>query len=169
MQAKYPERIVAIWFRSGTAYSYWQKPEDPTKERTIPEVVLPPAAYEIPMMANPGAKENGDKRFNTAWTGSLAMFKDYRAKGAPIGFAPDPPSLRTRPATSATLPSRSSTPASRCAYRSPATGSARSTSRRAGSPVSSAPKPSLRANTLATRPSPTGCLTPPSPRPGWNT
>jgi hypothetical protein len=90
MQAKHPERIVAIWFRSGTAYSYWQKPEDPTKERQIPEVVLPAAAYEIPMMANPGVKENGDKRFNTAWTGALAMFKDYRAKGAPIGFAPDP-------------------------------------------------------------------------------
>jgi hypothetical protein len=90
MQAKHPERIVAIWFRSGTAYTYWQKPEDPTKERAIPEVVLPAAAYEIPMIANPGAKENGDKRFNLAWTGSLAMFKAYRAKGAPIGFAPDP-------------------------------------------------------------------------------
>jgi hypothetical protein len=90
LQAKYPERIVAIWFRSGTAYSTWQKPEDPKLERQIPEVVLPPAAYEIPMMANPGAKENGDKRFNGAWTGNLAMFKAYRAKGAPIGFAPDP-------------------------------------------------------------------------------
>jgi len=90
LQAKYPERIVAIWFRSGTAYSAWQKPEDPTKERQIPEVILPDAAYEIPMMANPGAKENGDKRFNGAWTGGLAMFKAYRAKGAPIGFAPDP-------------------------------------------------------------------------------
>jgi hypothetical protein len=90
LQAKYPERIVAIWFRSGTAYPYWQPPTDPTKQRTIPEVVLPPAAYEIPMMANPGAKENGDKRFNGAWTGNLAMFKAYRAKGAPIGFAPDP-------------------------------------------------------------------------------
>jgi hypothetical protein len=90
MQAKHPERIVAIWFRSGTAYTYWQKPEDPTKERAIPEVVLPAAAYEIPMIANPGAKENGDKRFNLAWTGSLAMFKAYRAMGAPIGFAPDP-------------------------------------------------------------------------------
>jgi len=90
MQAKHPERIVAIWFRSGTAYAYWQKPEDPTKERAIPEVVLPPEAYETPMMANPAAKEHGDKRFNSAWTGNLAMFKAYRAKGAPIGFAPDP-------------------------------------------------------------------------------
>ena len=28
LQAKYPERIVAIWFRSGTAYSAWQKSAD---------------------------------------------------------------------------------------------------------------------------------------------
>ena len=42
------------------------------------------------MVANPGVKENGDKRFNGAWTGALAMFKEYRSKGAPIAFAPDP-------------------------------------------------------------------------------
>ncbi len=41
-------------------------------------------------MCNPGAKEKGDKRFDGAWTGSLAMFHAYRAKHAPIGFAPDP-------------------------------------------------------------------------------
>jgi hypothetical protein len=41
-------------------------------------------------MCNPGAKENGDKRFQGAWTGAMAMFKAYRAKGAPIGFAADP-------------------------------------------------------------------------------
>jgi hypothetical protein len=41
-------------------------------------------------MCNPGSKENGDKRFNGAWTGTLAMFKAYRSRGAPIGFAPDP-------------------------------------------------------------------------------
>jgi len=90
LQAKYPERIVAIWFRSGTAYSAWQKTDDPKLVGQVPFVDLPAAAYEIPMMANPGAKENGDKRFNGAWTGTLAMFKAYRAKGAPIGFVPDP-------------------------------------------------------------------------------
>src|SRR5947199_5420857 len=42
------------------------------------------------MMCNPGVKEKGDKRFNGAWTGALAMFQAYRAKGAPIAFAPDP-------------------------------------------------------------------------------
>jgi len=83
MQTLYPERIVAIWFRSGTAYAVWEKGE-------IPRPEIPEAAYAIPMMCNPGAKENGDKRFNGAWTGTLEMFKAYRAKGAPIGFAPDP-------------------------------------------------------------------------------
>ena len=90
LQAEHPERIVAIWFRSGTAYAYWQNEEDGKPGRYGPPVVLPPEAYGIPMVANPGVKENGDKRFNGAWTGGLAMFKAYRAKGAPIAFAPDP-------------------------------------------------------------------------------
>jgi hypothetical protein len=83
MQTLYPERIVAIWFRSGTAFSVWEKGE-------IARPGLSDAVYRIPAMCNPGAKENCDKRFNGAWTGTLAMFKAYRAKGAPIGFAPDP-------------------------------------------------------------------------------
>ena len=83
MQTIHPDRIVAIWFRSGTAYSAWEKGD-------IARPEIPPAAFGIPMMLNPGAKENGDKRFNGAWTGSLDMFKAYRAKGAPVGFAPDP-------------------------------------------------------------------------------
>lgn len=85
MQTMYPERIVAIWFRSGTAFATWEKGE-------VPKPELPKAMFAIPMMCNPGAKENGDKRFNGAWTGTLAMFKAYRAMGAPIGFAPDPKS-----------------------------------------------------------------------------
>jgi len=83
MQMEYPERIVAIWFQSGTAYGYWTNDE-------ITAPTIPEAAMKIPMMANPGLKEKDNKRFSRAWTGSLAMFEDYRAKGAPIGFAPDP-------------------------------------------------------------------------------
>jgi hypothetical protein len=83
MQTLHPERIVAIWFRSGTAFATWEKGE-------IPRPEVNDAVYQIPMMCNPGAKENGDKRFAGAWTGTLGMFKAYRAKGAPIGFAPDP-------------------------------------------------------------------------------
>lgn len=83
MQAKHPQRIVAIWLRSGTAYAAWEKGE-------IPEPEMPDAAYQIPVVCNPGAKEEGDARFDGAWSGALAMFRAYRAKGAPIGFAPDP-------------------------------------------------------------------------------
>lgn len=85
MQTLYPERIVAIWFRSGTAFETWQKGE-------IPKPEIPEAAYQIPMMCNPGIKENNDPRFAGAWTGTMSMFKAYRAKGALIGFAPDPKS-----------------------------------------------------------------------------
>jgi hypothetical protein len=83
MQMSHPERIVAIWFRSGTAFSTWEKGE-------IPKPEIPKAAMEIPMMCNPGAKERDDARFKGAWTGTMAMFRAYRAQGAPIGFAPDP-------------------------------------------------------------------------------
>lgn len=83
MQTMYPERIVAIWFRSGTAFSVWEK-------EVISKPELTDAVYAIPAMCNPGAKEDGDKRFQGAWTGTLAMFEAYRAKGSPIGFAPDP-------------------------------------------------------------------------------
>ncbi len=83
MQTMYPDRIAAIWLRSGTAYAVWEKGE-------IPKPEIPEAAYAIPVMCNPGAKENENKRFSGAWNGALAMFKAYRAHGAPIGLAPDP-------------------------------------------------------------------------------
>ena len=42
-------------------------------------------------MCNPGAKENGDMRFNSSWTGTLSMFRAYRAQGVRRSvFAPDP-------------------------------------------------------------------------------
>lgn len=83
MQTMHPERIVAIWFRSGTAFATWEKGE-------IPKPEIPAASYGIPMMLNPGAKEKDDARFAGAWNGSMAMFNAYRAKGAPVAFAPDP-------------------------------------------------------------------------------
>lgn len=85
MQMTHPEKIVAIWFQSGTAFGYWNAGETPAPE-------IPEAAMRIPMMANPGVKERDGKPPTGAWGGSLAMFKAYRAKGAPIGFAPDPAS-----------------------------------------------------------------------------
>ncbi len=83
IETMYPERIVAIWLRSGTALPAWEKGE-------IPKPEIPEAAYSIPTMCNPGAKEKEHERFQRAWSGCMAMFKQYRARGAPIGFAPDP-------------------------------------------------------------------------------
>ena len=83
MQTIHPKRIVAIWFRSGTALPAWEKGE-------IPKPQIPQTAYSIPMICNPGQKEKEHERFNRAWTGLFTMFQEYRAKGAPIGFAPDP-------------------------------------------------------------------------------
>jgi lysophospholipase L1-like esterase len=83
MQATHPERIVALWLRSGTAFAAWEKGD-------IERPKIPEEAYRIPLVCNPGAKEKDDKRFNGAWTGALAMFEAYRAKGAPACFAPDP-------------------------------------------------------------------------------
>lgn len=85
LQMEFPERIVAIWFQSGTAHGRWV-----TGEIEAPDI--PDAAMEIPMMACPGLKERDHERFKTAWYGSLGMFKDYRSRGAPIAFAPDPKS-----------------------------------------------------------------------------
>lgn len=83
MQTTHPDKIVAIWLRSGTAYSTWEKGE-------IPKPEIKPEIYNIPVVCNPGHNENNDKRFAGAWTGSLEMFKAYRAQGALICFAPDP-------------------------------------------------------------------------------
>jgi len=80
MHLRYPANIVAIWFQSGTAFL-----RDGFDLNKVSESV-----FEVPMMANPGVEEQGHERFAGAWDGSLAMFKAYRSRGAPIGFAPDP-------------------------------------------------------------------------------
>lgn len=83
MMTSDPDRIVAAWLRSGTAFSAWEKGEVPRPE-------IREATYRIPVVCNPGAKEQNDKRFNGAWTGTLAMFRAFRRHDAPIAFAPDP-------------------------------------------------------------------------------
>lgn len=84
MQVQHPERIVAIWLRSGTAFPYWSRGE-------IEVPTIPAAAYQIPVMGNPGLKEKDDARFNIAWNGTKAMQAEYQKQGAPFfEFAPDP-------------------------------------------------------------------------------
>jgi hypothetical protein len=83
MQTMYPERIVALWFRSGGAINAWAKDE-------IPRPQFPAAAFSIPAMCNPGIKERNDLKMVGAWTAGTGLFHLYRSQGAPIGFAADP-------------------------------------------------------------------------------
>lgn len=83
MQLLDPNRIVAIWFQSGTAFS---------REDGFEMADLPEGALDIPMIANPGIEERTHERFHTAWDASLAMTQAYRERNAPIAFTPDPKS-----------------------------------------------------------------------------
>jgi len=83
MHHKHPQRIVAIWLQSGTAYTRWVSGE-------IPPVEIPEAAYGVPIIGCPGLKEKTHERFKTAWNGTVAMRDAYVAKGAWFAFAPDP-------------------------------------------------------------------------------
>jgi len=79
MSCLHPERVVAIWLRSGSATSFLNRPN-------FIQPVISKEVYQIPIMGNAGIKEKG----RGAYDGTLTKFHEYRAKGAPIGFAPDP-------------------------------------------------------------------------------
>lgn len=83
MLTLHPERIAAIWFRSGSAFYVWEKGD-------IPKPELTDAVYEVPLCFNGGLKEEQDKRHGPARVGDRAMFRAWRSKGAPAGFARDP-------------------------------------------------------------------------------
>lgn len=83
MASLHPEKIIAVWLRSGSALIFNNKPE--FKQPRVPD-----ALYKIPMMINPGLKEKGDKNYNMVWEGVLETFKEYRSHNMPVGFAPDP-------------------------------------------------------------------------------
>lgn len=84
MQLYYPERIAAIFFRSGTAYTFWQN-----GELVRPET--PAGMHQIPTLMMRGEKErHGTDAHAVAFKGSLNHFRDYRAQGALIGWALDP-------------------------------------------------------------------------------
>jgi poly(3-hydroxybutyrate) depolymerase len=83
MLTLHPERIAAIWFRSGSAFYVWEKGD-------IPRPELREAVYQVPICFNGGLKEEQDKRHGPARIGDRAMFSAWRKNGAPAGFARDP-------------------------------------------------------------------------------
>lgn len=83
MLTLHPERIAALFYRSGSAYAVWERGE-------IPKPTLTPAVYEVPFMFIGGVKEAQDKSHGPARVGDRAMLKAWRAHGAPGGLASDP-------------------------------------------------------------------------------
>ena len=76
MTTLYPDRVAAVFLRSG---SFRNRPNFPQPE-------TPAAAYAVPVMGNAGVKEQE----RGAYTTTLARAREYRSKGGPAGFAPDP-------------------------------------------------------------------------------
>ena len=95
MVALHPDRVAAVWMRSGSSLMFLSHPE-------FTDHQVPAAVYSIPMMTNPGVKEKPKQpppepdtrteaeKMKGPWLGNIATFKQYRAKGGLIGFAPDP-------------------------------------------------------------------------------
>src|ERR1700676_3728787 len=78
----HPERVVAVFLRSGTAAMF--------RRRVFPQPQVPAGAYAIPILANAGVKEQKTDGSIGPWEGSKTIFQEYRPKGGLIGFAPDP-------------------------------------------------------------------------------
>ena len=89
MNTLHPGRVAAMWLRSGSVAMFRTHDE-------FPQPRVPAAAYRVPIMLNPGVKEEAAFKPNPKgkekgpWFGNLATFREYRAEGALIGFAPDP-------------------------------------------------------------------------------
>jgi hypothetical protein len=74
MWTMYPERVVAVWLGSGTAFAAWEK-------GGVFKPALSERVYQVPVMCNPGVEENGDKHLQGAWTGPLEMFQCVPGEG----------------------------------------------------------------------------------------
>jgi pimeloyl-ACP methyl ester carboxylesterase len=79
MSTLHPERIAALWLRSGAAAMWHGKPG-------YTDIKIPEEAYSIPTMCNAGIQEKS----NQIGVGQLARVKEYRSKGAPVSFSFDP-------------------------------------------------------------------------------
>lgn len=83
----HPERVVAVWLRSGSPGLVVSGVQDASP------LPISPAAAAVPVMFNPGVKEKTHERFGRLWKVGLDFMKDFRARGGRIGFAPDPRTL----------------------------------------------------------------------------
>lgn len=88
MTLLYPERVAAVWLRSGVPLL------EPNENRPQIKVYeLNDAALGVPMMCNPGTQEGvtvKEGRFAGVWPANEVFFKAVREKGGLIGVAVDP-------------------------------------------------------------------------------
>lgn len=88
MTLLHPERVVAVWLRSGVPL-LTANPDRPT----IKPHVISAGSLGVPILCNPGTKEGvtvKEGRFASVWPANEAFFTAMRAKGALIGVAVDP-------------------------------------------------------------------------------
>lgn len=88
MTLLFPERVAAVWHRSGVPL-FEGNPDRPA----IQAHELPEAALGVPMMCNPGTKEGvtvKEGRFAKVWPANERFFRRVRGKGGLIGIAVDP-------------------------------------------------------------------------------
>ncbi len=82
----HPERIAAVWLRSGA-------PRLVSTDGQLPSLEIPAAALTVPVMSNLGTQEGvtvKEGRFAKVWEGTEKFFLTMRDKGALIGVAVDP-------------------------------------------------------------------------------
>lgn len=82
MLLMHPERIIAVWLRSGSPRLVSLRDQKSPLE-------IPPLAYEVPVVCNLGIKEHND-RFAQLWKSTVEFFHEFRGKGALISVAIDP-------------------------------------------------------------------------------
>jgi pimeloyl-ACP methyl ester carboxylesterase len=84
----HPERVAAVWLRSGVPLLE----ANPTRPSIKPHSV-PDAALQVPILCNPGTKEGvtvKEGRFAGVWPSNEAFFRALRSRSALIGIAIDP-------------------------------------------------------------------------------
>lgn len=88
MTLLHPERVAAVWLRSGVPLLTADEKRATIKTHTVPELAL-----GVPIMCNPGTKEGvtvKEGRFAGVWPANEAFFTQVRARGGLIGVAVDP-------------------------------------------------------------------------------
>jgi len=88
MALLHPERVAAVWLRSGVPLLEASPQRPSIKTHTLPDPTL-----GVPIMCNPGTKEGvtvKEGRFASVWPANEAFFTAVRSRGGLIGVAIDP-------------------------------------------------------------------------------